>query len=985
MPIPYLKERASRAYGEIRKNLINKNDDDFDYKKYFKKPKKSWLKIIGYGILFATVAGIVIGGGMILYFSKDLPDPNNLSDRQVAQSTKIYDRTGEHILYEIYEGQKRTIISLDDIADYAKKATIAIEDKHFYEHKGIRVISIIRAGVNNLIGSSSGGGGASTLTQQFIKKAVVGEEHSYFRKIKEAILALQLEKKYTKDQILQMYLNQIPYGSTNYGIESASQSYFHKSAKNLELDEAATLAAMIQAPTRYLNNPDSLRDRRDLVLSLMKDQGYINETQMKEAQGKAMRIYLGSNIQTAPHFVLYVKQYLAEQYGEKVAETGGLKVITTLDYDLQKKAEKIVADLSEKNLKEYNTNNTALVAIDPKTGQILSMIGSRDFNNQEISGQFNVAVLGKRQPGSSLKPFVYTAAWEKGYTPETVLYDVTTNFDSRDGAGYTPKNYDGKEHGLMTMRSSLQGSLNIPAVKTLYLVGIDNTIEFLKRFGYTTLSKEAGLSLVLGGSEVNLLEHTEAYATLANNGTYQKPVSILEIKDSNGNDLYKWKKTDGIEAIKPELASLTASVLTDNAARAYIFGLNNNLVLPDRPVAAKTGTTNDNKDAWTMGYTPSIAVGVWAGNTIPTPMKSGGSSIAGSIWNKFMREATAGKPVESFPTPPPNDANKPVLNGFDGGVKARINKVTGKLAVSSTPNDVIIEKIFLPPHDILYYVDKDNPRGPMPENPANDPQYQVWEDALQDWIKRENAIGKNLSFSEPPQEYDNPETMGLIPELKFVYPKNDQLINEQNIKFQIETSAPRGIGKVTYKLDGTYIGALTDYPFNLDYSNQTISIGSHILEIMAEDDVGNRIIKEIVFHVKTKTKEAPSDETNTTNQQTLNNSNNQPVVAETPKEFNVSWTDGNNLNLTKKDFPRQMVLKPILYNEQIKNIKIQLIRPDGSNPIIYSFTPGLENLNNNQLSFNWKNSPGNGQSKLIAIAQDKNGKTKQSTLIININ
>lgn len=977
-PIPPLKERFKRSYGKLSRNTSN-----FDYKKYLKENKKPWLKWGVYAIIILAALGFIGGTGLIWYFSKDLPDPNKLSDRQVEQSTKIYDRTGTHVLYEIYQNQKRTLVTLDDIAVTARQATIAVEDKHFYEHKGIRVISILRAAFNNFIGRNSGGGGASTLTQQFIKKAVVGDEHSYFRKLKEAIMALRLEKKYTKDQILQMYLNEIPYGSTNYGIEAAAQSYFHKNAKDLDLAESATLAALIQAPSRYLNDINTLRNRRDLVLTLMKDQGYINETQMKDAQGKAIRIYLSSNILAAPHFVLYVKQLLAEQYGEKKMETDGYKVITTLDYDLQKEAEKTVSELSEKNLKEFNTNNTALVAIDPKTGQILAMVGSRDFYNDDIDGQYNVAVLGKRQPGSSLKPFIYAASWEKGYTPETVLYDVTTNFDNRDGVdtGYIPKNYDGKERGLITMRTALQGSLNIPAVKTLYLVGVDSAIDFLKRFGYTTLNKNAGLSLVLGGSEVNLLEHTAAYAALANNGVYQKPSGILSVEDKTGQEIFKWKTSQGQEAVTPELSALLSSVLSDNAARAYVFGVANNLTLPDRPVAAKTGTTNDNKDAWTMGYTPSVAVGVWAGNTIPSPMKSGGSAIAGKIWNSFMKAATKGKPVENFPTPPTNDAQKPVLRGSDGGIKIGINRITGKIAVSTTPQNTILEKTFLPPHDILYYVSKDDPRGATPSNPSADPQYQAWEDGLQDWIKRENAAGKNLSFSEPPTEYDDPNQMGLLPTLEFVYPKNDQLINEQNLNFKISVSAPRGVTKVTYRLDGLYIGVKTDYPFDLDYTNQTLGAGSHTLEVMAQDDVGNRITKRIVFHIQKKTKTAPTDEI-------VNDTPTTPTAqpqTQTKLEFNIVWDDGNSINLKSSDFPRKMFLTPTLYNEDTKNIIITLVRPDNSSVAIFTFTPGEEKLDgNNKLSFTWKHPPGSGTSKLIATIENKDGQKKTKTLTINL-
>ncbi|PIT87217.1 MAG: hypothetical protein COU31_03920, partial [Candidatus Magasanikbacteria bacterium CG10_big_fil_rev_8_21_14_0_10_40_10] len=458
MPISKLSRRYGRM-NQAKTPVLAK----LEKQKKIKPPKslKKWLKILIIAFTIVVCLGFISATMAIVIVSRDLPDPNKLIERSVSQSTKIYDRTGTHLLYEIYNDQKRTLIDLDQISKYAQQATVAVEDKYFYTHKGIRIPSIIRATVNNLLGRSSGGGGASTLTQQLIKNAVVGNEHSYLRKIKEAIMALRLEKKYTKDEILKMYLNEIPYGSTNYGIESASQSYFQKKAKDLTLAEAATLAALPQASTKYLNDPQALLNRRDTVLELMYQQNYITQAQKDEAQNTALQMKQNTDVLEAPHFILYVKQLLDDSFGEKTVDEGGLKVITTLDYDKQKIAESIVKKIGDVNEKKYKANNAALVAMDPKTGEVLSMVGSRDFNNNDIQGKYNVAVLGKRQPGSSLKPFIYLEAFAKGYTPETVIYDVQTNFDKRTGGNYTPKNYSGKEYGLVTMRSALQGSLNI--------------------------------------------------------------------------------------------------------------------------------------------------------------------------------------------------------------------------------------------------------------------------------------------------------------------------------------------------------------------------------------------------------------------------------------------------------------------------------------------------------------------------------------------
>ncbi len=948
MPIPHL----SRTYGKIDHNPEQHPTPPRPHRPRFRfKFKRSWVKPIILTLLALGATGFVGGTIAVALISRDLPDPNKLVDRQVAQSTKIYDRTGTHLLYEIYQDKKRTLIGLDQMSPWVPKAVVAIEDKNFYNHKGVSPLSILRAGINNILGRRSGGGGASTITQQLIKNTIIGDEHSYFRKIKEAILALRLEKKYTKDDILKMYLNEVPYGSTNYGVEAAAQSYFHKNAKDLSLGESAALAALIQAPTRYLNNLDTLRMRRDTVLALMANQGIITVDEKTTAQNEALRIYRSGGIMDAPHFVLYVKQLLADQFGEKTIDTGGLKVITTLDYDKQKIAETAVKELGDKFAKEANANNAALVAIDPKTAQVLSMVGSRDFNNDEIDGQFNVAVLGLRQPGSSFKPFVYTAAFEKGYTPETVLYDVTTNFDMRAGGDYTPKNYDGKERGLVTIRTALQGSLNIPAVKALYLVGVKETIDFAKRFGYTTLKEDAGLSMVLGGSEVNLLEHTNAYATLANNGLYHEPVSLLKVTNSTNDVLYEWKPGDGTEAIKPELAATISNVLSDDAARAYIFGRGSTLALSDRPVAAKTGTTNNNKDAWTMGYTPSLAAGVWVGNTNPAPMKGGGNTLAGKIWNRFMSESLKGTQAEQFPTPPANDATKPVLRGSDGGIKLMINKLNGKIATSSTPPGVQEERTYLPPHDILFYVKRSDPRGEMPTNPSDDPQYDNWETALKSWVARLNLAGHIMSLQEPPAALDDSTfSSEQIPQVEFVSPTDGIKLNSKQLDISVRATAPRGISKVYYYLDGKSIGVSAAYPFDLSVVANNFHRGEHVLLAQAEDEQGIRGEASIKINF-----DVPDD------------------------AASADWADGMMISITKNDFPRTMYITPYRYLD-CKDIKVFLIG-SGVNKLIYTFRPQDEKLDENgKLNFIWKNYPGAGTYTLKTITTGKSGGTSERTM-----
>lgn len=935
-----------------RKRRVIQNSDGVEHanNKIIGGFKKNFWYFVGSLILILVITSIAL----LAYVSRDLPDPNHLSDREIWQSTKIYDRTGTHLLYEAYQNQKRTLVNLDQMSSFLPKAVISIEDKGFYEHSGIQIKSILRAAFYNLIGRKAGSGGASTMTQQLIKNTLVGDERSIFRKVKEAILALQLEKKYSKDEILKMYLNEIPFGSTNYGVEAASQSYFHKAAKDINLSEAATLAALIQAPSRYMNNSDALRDRRDTVLKLMADQGYITPEQKTQAQGEALRFYHGGNLQDAPHFVLYVKQLLADQFGEKAVDQGGLKVITTIDYDKQKMAEKIVKENGDKFAKDANANNAALVAIDPKTAQILAMVGSRDFYNDEIDGQFNVAVLGKRQPGSSFKPFVYTAAFEKGYTPDTVLYDTATNFDQRTGSSYTPQNYDKKEHGLLTIRTALGNSFNIPAVKALYLVGTQNAIDFAKRFGYTTFTGDPGLSLVLGGAEVNLLEHTNGYATLADNGVFHPPVSILKITDDKNNVLSEWQDASGTVAVTPELSATITSILTDDNARAITFGHNSTLTLPDRAVAAKTGTTNDYKDAWTMGYVPSLTTGVWVGNTIPSPMKGGGNKLAGLIWNEFMKAALASTSPETFPTPPPNDALKPVLRGADGGIKLKINKLNGKIATTSTPDAVIEERTYLPPHDILQYVNKDDPRGPNPTDPTSDPQYENWETGLKAWVDKQNATGKNLTLEEPPTEYDdntyNPE---LTPQVKIISPTNNQNISGRQIDIKITATAPRGVKEVTYSIDDKQVGTNNQFPFDFSYTFDKLYTSGHVLKVSAIDDQGNGGTDQVSFFMSDKFD---------------------------PATF--SWVDVDGVAINKTDFPRTMALKPILWNEA-KDIKIQLIKGTGKGKSIYSFDPVQDSVaDDGTLSFVWKTYPGAGSYILRGVITDKSGHTETKDLNI---
>ncbi len=796
---------------------------------------------------YAISAGLILAvvgffGLVILYAwtSRLLPDPQKLLERNIEQSTTILDRKEETVLYQIHGDINRKLIKLQDLPDYVKWASIVAEDDNFYNHSGFDVGGIVKAGFATIgIGPQRGG---STITQQFVKNAILTNERSIIRKFKELILAYRIEKKFAKDEILQLYFNEIPYGSVVYGIEAAAQTFFDKSAKDLTLAEAAMLAGIPQRPTYfspYGSHLDELKARQEWILDRLVKFDHISKDQAAAAKAEEIKFKPKEESLIAPHFVMYVRELLAEQYGETFVEEGGLRVTTTLDVDYQKAAEKSVADHWQNNKDKYNAGNAALVSLDTKTGDIMAMVGSADFFNEDIDGQVNVA-LRPRQPGSSFKPLVYTAAFSKGYTPETTLYDVETVFKT-DMQDYVPHNYDGGEHGPVSMRSALAGSLNIPAVKTLYLAGIDYTLKLAEDLGYTTLKDRSrfGLSLVLGGGEVKLLEHTAAFATMAQEGEYHPPVAILKVQDANGKVLFEREKVETKKVLSPEIFRLTSSVLSDNAARAYIFGENNYLTLGSRPVAAKTGTTNDYHDAWTMGYTPSLATGVWVGNSDNAAMKRGadGSVVAAPIWNQFMKEVLADKPVEYFNAPPANDATKPVLRGEIAGIAPiKIDKASGKLATELTPPDYVEERVFSQHHTILYYVDKDDPRGPAPKNPLVDPQFGTWEEGIRKWVAKKGLVESNDPI---PTEYDDVHTPDNKPNITITSPSHGQTINSNSINATVTASANRGLTRVEYWLDGSPLGTATSAPFSLNISLVDKTNGFHQLTAKAFDDVGN--------------------------------------------------------------------------------------------------------------------------------------------------
>ncbi|MGE5425528.1 MAG: transglycosylase domain-containing protein [Bacillota bacterium] len=805
-------------------------------KKEQKNQKKDWKKKLLYAAVLVFSLGALAAFIMVAWVSRDLPDPNQLIDREIAQSTKIYDRSGEHVLYEIHGDEKRTLMSLDDIPDNVKNATIAIEDKNFYRHGGFSIWAMFRTLVTNVIYNRKAGG--STLTQQFVKNAILTSEKKYTRKIKEVVLAQRIEKKFSKDEVLQMYLNEIPYGSNAYGVEAASQKYFGKSVKDINLAESALLAALTQAPSRYSPygpNKDLLIGRKDYVLDLMAEQGYISEAERDAAKSYQINFQQPEASITAPHFVMMVKEIVSEKYGESEVEQGGLKIITTIDWEKQKMAEEVIAEKTENYQEKYNANNASLVSIDPKTGQVLALVGSRDYFNDEIDGQVNVADR-PRQPGSSMKPIVYAALFELGYTPNTKLYDVVTNFSTDSANPYIPHNYNLKEYGPVSIRQALAGSLNIPAVKAIYLAGINNVIDLAQNLGYKTLNEREryGLSLVLGGGEVKLLEHANAYSAFAREGKVNELAYILKIEDRKGNVLEEYKQEEH-RALSVETAQKINSILSDNAARTFIFGAKNWLVLGNRPVAAKTGTTNDYKDAWTIGYTPSLVTGVWVGNTDNSKMSAGadGSVIAAPIWNEFMKRALGDSPSEAFR---PWDGKKTGIAAIDGDIatskKIIVDISTGLPATQDTPEELKQEVEAFNHHSILYYVNREDPLGATPTDAAADPQYAGWEAAVKNWADK-NKQGSNQQLIEQ-ADLIKPENK---PTISFLAPGNNEIVTNNTLLVKVEASAPRGIKTIKYWLNDTALASGPEAEITIALDG--IDNGYQKITATACDDVGN--------------------------------------------------------------------------------------------------------------------------------------------------
>jgi len=789
-----------------------------------KKVKKALTILAVIGIM-----GIVGMGAFAMYVTYNLPDPEQIANREVVESTKIYDRTGDVLLYEIHGEEKRTIVAFESIPEYVKQATIAIEDDAFYTHPAFDWRSIVRAVIKDITQGQLSQGG-STITQQLAKNAFLTTEKTLTRKIKELVLAFRIEKYYEKDEILNLYLNQIPYGGNAYGVEAASQTYFNKSISELTLAEAALLAALPQAPTYYSpwgSHQEDLFARQRSILKRMEELGYIDEEERLRAEETELEIapQLITSIK-APHFVIYVQDYLVKKYGEEFLEKGGLRVTTTLDWELQEIAEKAVTEGVKRNTELYGGKNAALVAKDANTGQILAMVGSADYFDTENEGNFNVATQGLRQPGSAFKPFAYLTAFEKGYTPDTVVFDVPTEFDTtgKPEKSYKPHNFDEQFRGPISLKEALAESINIPAVKTLYLAGIDETLETVRNFGINTLNERSrfGLSLVLGGGEVKLTELVGAYTVLAEEGIKHDEAVVLKIETSKGKVLEEYADKAEI-VVDSQYPRLINEILSDVSLRAPLFSASLGLTqVENYDVALKTGTTNNYVDAWTIGYTPDIVVGVWAGNNHREPLKQKGGSILAAvpIWHAFASKALPLRTTpQTFTKPDPIIVEKPILNG-------------------ELSRDQV--------HTILYFVDKDNPLGSFPQNPAGDSQFENWEEAVQIWFQTNS---NNIDWARFTKQGDDTISSGGIG-INLKTPENGDFIKDK-VLIEAEIKAVEGIQKIELHLNNRLIET-KESNLGTELVYKTIILGSELtlqnqLVIKVWDSKNKETSKEIIL------------------------------------------------------------------------------------------------------------------------------------------
>ncbi|HUS52251.1 MAG TPA: PBP1A family penicillin-binding protein [Candidatus Bathyarchaeia archaeon] len=801
---------------------------------------------------------------LFAFYAKDLPRPDRIV-RQEGFSTKIFDRN-EELLYDVYGQQRRTPVKLEEAPLYLRQATIAIEDKNFYKHGGFDPTGIFRAFYNIIVHRRLQGG--STLTQQLVKNVLLTPQRTLPRKIKEFILAVQIENRYSKDEILQMYLNETPYGGTAWGAEAASEIYFGKKVSELNLVESAILAGLPQKPSVYSpfsDNPQAYIGRTSQVLRRMKEDDYITPEQEQQALDQLEEVEFaaeGANFK-APHFVMYVKRQLEDRYGQRVVEQGGLRVYTTLDLKLQEKAQGAVSEEIAK-VESLQITNGAAIVLDPSTGEILAMVGSKNYNDPDYDGKVNVT-FSLRQPGSAIKPVTYVAAFKKGYRASTLLMDTPTTFPVAGQPDYKPVNYDGQFHGPLQARFALGNSINVAAVKMLAMVGIKEMLTTAYDLGLETLEpspenlRRFGLSITLGGGEVRLTELASAYSAFANGGLRAEPVSVLKVTDRDGNVLEEHKSVAGRRVLTSEQAFLISHILSDSNARSITFGPGSALNLSGRSVAVKTGTTNDKRDNWTIGWTPQVIVGVWVGNNDNSPMKQVASGVSGAapIWRRIILEALSGKPARGFTQPSGIvTAEVDVVSGYRAhdGYPARLEYfIKGTEPASEDP---IHAKLELCKGQDKLATATQIARGDYEEkeyfvfqedDPVSVDGVNRWQEGIGAWLA---AIGD--SRYHPPTEYCDASDEVVV---KIEKPDDHQELSTNEVRVKAGVVANNEIKKVEIFVDGEKKETINDKPYEKVIY---IKDGPRTIKVRAEDVKGKSGEAEIKIGVNVPWDWAPS-------------------------------------------------------------------------------------------------------------------------------
>lgn len=870
---------SSRTIGKIRKKLSIESSV-----KYRGSKKLLFLTYLASFVLLSILVGTFFMIILFAYFSHDLPDPNRLLERSFELSTKIYDRN-EKPIYEVYGDKNRTLITLDQVAPSVMNATLATEDSEFYLHKGFSVRGMARA-VKNMI---TGGGlqSGSTLTQQVVKNALLTQDRTVTRKIKEFILSLQLENRYSKDQIMQMYLNETPYGGQNYGIFTAARAYFNKNPKDLSTAESAYLAGLPQRPSYYSHygsNPEAGLERKNYVLYLMNKRGWISvdgkrhsldDSGYETAKNEELKFQSASVPFDAPHFVFYVRQILADKFGEGAVDSGGLQVTTTLDLDLQNKSQQIVYD-EVTAVSKYGVGNGSMVVLDAKTGGILAMVGSKGYflksepegcisgitgpNSCTFEPNLNVA-LARRQPGSTIKPITYATMLSQGYITSFPFLDVQTTFaGATPDKPFIPVDYDGIFRGPMSLRKSLGNSINIPAVKALKIVGIDSMINQAEKMGITTLKDRSryGLALTLGGGETKLLEMTGAFDTFADKGKFHEPFAILKVKDSHGNVIYDWRDNGGVPALGEDVAFLISDILSDDGARSEVFGAGSLLNIPGNRVAVKTGTTDDKRDNYAIGYTPSYVVGVWVGNNNNDKMNSyiaSGITGATPIWREMMLELLKNKKPENFVAP--SNVKKMNVDVLTGMLPFEDYATRPEWFIQGTEPTAIsswYKKIEICKNDKKIANDACKNAGKTKVNTyiKITAELPEWQDSVDKWVQ--DHYGDDSKYFPPTStshlefDGDKPKNSDSV-SVDIINFKNDDIVPLE-FRLSAEVSSGNDIDQVLIYLDGNKVTTDHSEPYGYNFKFSPDEVGDHAFKVVAQDSNGNEGQTSITLKVR---------------------------------------------------------------------------------------------------------------------------------------